>query len=216
PKELADTHLLYIHAHPPGSIVTAKKPVKNLEDLKGLRIRCTGLSSKIVEALGAVPVAMPKGDQYDSLLKGVVDGTTASVNELKGWRLAEVAKYTTFYPKVGYVTAMFIAMNKSKWDSLPSDVRKTMTEVSEEWVEYTGKKWNVIEVEGYGVGKQKGHEVIPLAQEEGARWEKAIAPLFENYVKNMEGKGLPGKEALEYRNQLIEKYNKQYPQVKFE
>jgi hypothetical protein len=31
-----------------------------------------------------------------------------------------------------------------------------------------------------------------------------------------EAKGLPGKEALEYRNQLIEKYSNIYPEIKFE
>jgi TRAP-type C4-dicarboxylate transport system substrate-binding protein len=216
PKELADSHILYIHAHPPGSIITAKKPVKTLEDLKGLRIRCTGLSSKIVEALGGVPVAMPKGGQYDAMMKGVVDGTTGSVNELKGWRLAEVAKYTTYYPKVGYVTAMFITMNKSKWNSLPEDIKKIITEVSEEWLEYTGKKWNEIEVEGYKYGTQKGHQVISLPAAEGKRWEEAIQPLYDDYVKAMEAKGLPGKEALEYRNQLIEKYTKEFPPVQLQ
>ncbi len=213
PKELADSHILYIHAHPPGSIITAKKPVKTLEDLKGLRIRSTGLSSKIVEALGGTPVAMSKGGQYDAMMKGVVDGTTGSLNELKGWRLSEVAKYTTFYPKVGYVTAMFITMNKSKWDALPEDMKETLTEVSEEWLEYTGRKWNEIEIEGYKYGKQKGHQVISLSAAEGKRWEEAIKPLFDDYVKSAEAKGLPGKEALAYRNQLIEKYSKEFPSV---
>ena len=216
PKELADSHILYIHAHPPGSIITAKKPVRTLEDLKGLRIRCTGLSSKIIEALGGVPVAMPKGGQYDAMMKGVVDGTTGSLNELKGWRLSEVSKFTTFYPKVGYVTAMFITMNKDKWDALPNDIKKTMTTVSEEWLEYTGNKWNEIEIEGYKFGKEKGHEVISLSAAEGKRWEKAIKPLFDNYVKTMEAKGLPGKEALAYRNQLIEKYTKQFPSIQLQ
>ena len=187
-----------------------------MADLKGLRIRCTGLSSKIVEALGGAPVAMPKGGQYDAMMKGVVDGTTGSLNELKGWRLAEVAKYTTFYPKVGYVTAMFITMNKAKWNSLPNDIKKIITDVSEEWIEVTGNKWNEIELEGYTFGTtQKGHEVIYLSAAEGKKWEAAIKPLFDNYVKAMDAKGLPGKEALEYRNQLIEKYTKQFPPIQF-
>jgi len=207
---------MYLMAHPPGSIVTAKKPVKTLEDLKGLRIRCTGLSAKIVEAFGATPVAMPKGDQYDALLKGVVDGTTASVNELKGWRLAEVAQYTAFYPRVGYVTAMFVSMNKKKWDSLPSDVQKIITEINEEWVTKTGEMWNHIELEGYEVGKEKGHTVIALSPAEGARWEKAIQSLFDAYVKDKGAMGLPAKEALEYRNQLIEKFAKEYAPVKLD
>lgn len=213
PKELSDTHILYVMAHPPGSIITAKKSVRTLEDLKGLRVRCTGLSAKIVESLGAVPVAMPKGDQYDALLKGVVDGTTASVNELKGWRLAEVADYTAFCPRVGYVTAMFVAMNKKKWGSLPSDIQKIITEINEEWVLRTGEMWNRIELEGYKVGKEKGHTVIALSPEECGRWEKAMQPLYEAYVKEKSAMGLPAKEALEYRDRLIEKFEKQYPSI---
>lgn len=216
PKELADSHILYIHAHPPGSIITSKKAVRSLEDLKGLRIRCTGLSSKIIEALGGTPVAMPKGEQYDAMMKGVVDGTTGSLNELKGWRLSEVSKYTTFYPRVGYVTAMFITMNKEKWDELPGDLKKVITEVSEDWIEYTGEKWNEIEVEGYKFGKEKGHELITLTAEEGKRWEQAIQPLYDSYIKAMKAKGLPGEEALAYRNQLIEKYSKEFPSVQLQ
>ena len=48
PKELSDSHILYIHAHLPDSIITSKKPVRTMADLKGLRIRCTGLSSKML------------------------------------------------------------------------------------------------------------------------------------------------------------------------
>lgn len=211
PKELSDIHVLYIHAHIPGVIYTRDKPVRSLEDLKGLRIRSTGLSTKILKNLGATPVAMPKGDQYDALLKGVVDGTVGSPNELKGWRVAEVSKYSTFYPNVGYVTAMFVGMNLEKWNSLPPDIQAVIDQVSNEWVEYSGKAWNNIEVEGIHYGIQKGHEFIRLSPEEGARWEKAIEPAFDEYVKDMKRKNLPGEEALKYRNQLIEKYSKMYP-----
>jgi TRAP-type C4-dicarboxylate transport system substrate-binding protein len=216
PKELSDTHILYIHTHFPGVIFTRDKPVRRLEDLKGLRIRSTGLSSKIVEAFGATPVAMPKGDQYDAMYKGVVDGTTGGVNELKGWRVAEVAKYSIAWPRVGYVTAFFVAMNLGKWRSLPPDVQKVFTDVSKEWPEYHGKTWNSMEVEGYQFGKEKGHQIIYLSPEEGARWEKAVKPLFDDHVKAMEAKGLPGRDALSYRNQLIEKYSKIYPEIRFE
>jgi len=58
PAEVANTHVLYIHAHGPG-LLASKKPVKTLDDLKGLKIRATGLSQKVVEALGGTPVAMP-------------------------------------------------------------------------------------------------------------------------------------------------------------
>lgn len=216
PKELADTHVLYMHAHIPGTITTVKKPVRTLEDLKGLKIRSTGLATKIVEALGATPVAMPKGDQYDAMQKGVVDGTVSSPNELLGWKVAEVAKYSTILLDVGYVTAMFVTMNPNKWNSLPPDIQKIFTEVSKEWVGYTGKEWNRIEIEGFQHGKKVGHTFIYLSPGEQARWVKAVKPLKDNYIKALEAKGLPGKEAVEYRQQIIEKYGKIYPRLKYE
>ena len=216
PKELADTHVLYFHAHIPGTITIVKKPVRTLEDLKGLKIRATGLATKIIEVLGGTPVAMPIGEQYDAMRKGVVDGTVASPNTLLGWKVAEVANYSTILSEVGYVSAMFITMNPDKWNSLPQDIQKIFTEVSQEWVEYTGKVWNEIEIEGYQHGKKVGHTFIYLSPAERIRWMNAVKPLTDNYVKAMEAKGLPGKEALNYRDQLIEKYGKVYPPLKFE
>ena len=61
PAELDGVKVLYVHAHGPGLLHT-KKPVSTLENLKGMKIRSTGLSSKIVESLGGLPVAMPQGE----------------------------------------------------------------------------------------------------------------------------------------------------------
>jgi len=59
PAELNDVKVLYLHAHGPGLLHT-QKPVKTLADLEKMKIRSTGLSAKVVEALGAIPVAMPQ------------------------------------------------------------------------------------------------------------------------------------------------------------
>jgi len=216
PTELADTHVLYLYAHIPGVISTTKKPVRTLEELKGMKIRATGLSAKIVEALGAVPVTMPKEEQYEALRKGTADGTTNAPNELKGWKTAEVCKYTTIVPDVGYVTAFWVGMNLGRWNTLPKDIQKIFTEVSEEWVSRTGERWNEMELEGYKYGKEQGHVFIYPPPEECARWVAACKPLAEKYLKDMEAKGLPGREALDYRQELIEKYGKMYPPLKFD
>ncbi|MCX5871614.1 MAG: TRAP transporter substrate-binding protein DctP, partial [Deltaproteobacteria bacterium] len=85
PKELSDVKVLYLHGHGPG-IFHTKKPVKAMEDLKGMKIRCSGTSAKVVSALGATPVAMPQNEAYDALQKGVVDGVVSPIETLKGWK----------------------------------------------------------------------------------------------------------------------------------
>jgi len=85
PKEFEEVKILYFHAHGPG-ILHTKKPVEKLEDMKGMRIRSTGLSSKVVSALGGIPVAMPMGETYDALKRGMVDGSMAPPESLEGWK----------------------------------------------------------------------------------------------------------------------------------
>jgi TRAP-type C4-dicarboxylate transport system substrate-binding protein len=129
PKELDGVKVLYIHAHGPGLLHTLK-PVQSLQEMKGMKIRSTGLSAKVVEMLGAVPVAMPQGGTYEALQRGVVDGTFTPIETLKSWKQAEVIKYTTDSSGVGYTTAMFVVMNLKKWNALPKDIQEIFEAVS--------------------------------------------------------------------------------------
>lgn len=209
PKELEGVKVLYIHAHGPGLLHT-KKPVKSLEDLKGLRIRSTGLSAKIVEALGAVPVAMPQGDTYESLKKGVVDGTFGPIEVLKGWKQAEVIKYTTDCHGIGYTTAMFVVMNEKKWNSLPNHIKKIFEDVSNEWIDVHGKAWDQLDTEGRQYSISLGNQIIPLSKAENARWRAAVKPILNTYIKQAEEKNIPGKNLVKDAENLIKKYSKVY------
>jgi len=207
PKELDDVKVLYIHAHGPG-LLSTKKPVRVLEDIKGMKIRSTGLSAQIVKTLGGAAVAMPQGDTYEALQKGVVEGTFTPIETLKGWRQAEVIKYTTQCTGVGYTTAMFVVMNPNKWNALPKDLQTIIEEVSEEWVDVHGKTWDRSDDQGREFTLSKGNEIIPLSDEENKRWAEAVQPIIENYISTTEEKGLPGKKAAVQVKELIDKYSK--------
>ncbi|MFO7559588.1 MAG: TRAP transporter substrate-binding protein [Desulfobacterales bacterium] len=203
PEELSGVKVLYIHAHGPGLLHT-KTPVKTLDDMKKMKIRSTGLSAKVVEALGGVPVAMPQGSTYESLQKGVVEGTFGPMEVLKGWRQAEVIKHTTDCSVVGYTTAMFVVMNLDKWNALPADTQKILSDVSDEWIDVHGKTWNEVDLNGreYTLGLK--NTIIELSKEENARWKNAVSPVIEDYKKEVGKKGLSGKQ---YVNELIELIN---------
>ena len=183
PEELNDVKVLYLHAHGPGLLHT-KKPVRKLEDLKGMKIRATGLSAKVVEALGGVPVAMPQGATYEALNKGVVEGTFGPMEVLKGWKQAEVIKYTTECYSVGYTTTFFVVMNLDKWKALPADVQKVFETVSEKYVGVHGKVWDSTDEEGRKYTQSLGNEIIALSDEESARWRKAVEPVINDYITN--------------------------------
>ena len=183
PKELSDVKLLYLHAHGPGLLHT-KKPVKKLEDLKGMKIRATGLSAKIVKALGGVPVAMPQGGTYEALKKGVVEGTFGPMEVLKGWKQAEVIKYTTECYSIGYTTTFFVVMNLDKWNALPADIKKIFDEVSDKYTDVHGNVWDSTDQEGRKYTLSLDNEIISLSDEESARWRKAVEPVINDYITN--------------------------------
>jgi len=209
PKELDDVKVLYLHAHGPGLLHTVK-PVKSLADLKGMKIRSTGLSAKVITALGGTPVAMPQGDTYEAIQRGVVGGTIGPMEVLKGWKQAEVIKNTTECDRVGYTTAMFVVMNPKKWNALSPDIQKIFEDVSSEWIDVHGKTWDDLDQEGRKFSLSLGNKIIPLTKDQKNRWRAAVRPLIGDYVKAMDDKGLPGKPAVQETEKLIKKYAEMY------
>ncbi|MBA4419010.1 MAG: C4-dicarboxylate ABC transporter substrate-binding protein [Syntrophus sp. (in: bacteria)] len=197
PKELDDVKILILSAHGPG-IMHTKKPVNKLEDLKGMKIRATGLAAKIVGNLGGAPVGATMPETYDALRTGVVDGSMAPYEALKGWKWGEVVKFTTENYGSSYTSSMFVIMNKAKWNSLPPDVQKIFDDVSKEWTVKQGALWDEIDKEGLEFAKSKGVKAIHLSKEEDARWAAKVRPLLDEYAKNVKAKGLPGDEALKF------------------
>jgi len=197
PKELDDVKIMYLHAHGPG-ILHTMTPVTKMEELKGMKIRCTGTSMRIASGLGATPVAMPQTETYDALQKGVVVGILSPIETLKGWKFAELIKSTTQNFGSAYSLGMYVAMNKKKWDALPKDAQAAIEKINEEWIEKTGKAWDEFDKIGTDYTLSRGNKIVPLSKEEDERWAKAVQPVLQDYVKNMKEKGLPGDEALKF------------------
>ena len=210
PAEIQGAKILYIHGHGPGILAT-KKPVRSLVDLKGMKIRGTGLSAGIATALGATAVGMPQPETYDALQKGVVEGTFCPIETLKGWKQGEVIESVTDTKAIGYTTAMFVAMNQKSWEALPADLQQILTEVSAEWVDKHGQAWNQADAEGLEFVKGLNREIIALSPEEEARWKAAVEPLVLDYVKRAGEKGLPGAEFLAEIRGLIAAMSAQNP-----
>jgi TRAP-type C4-dicarboxylate transport system substrate-binding protein len=215
PKEFDDVQVQYLHAHPPGHILTVDKPVKTLDDLKGLRIRATGLSAEVITALGAAPVSMPITQTYEPLRRKVVDGTDGSLNTLRYYRFAEVTNYSTLSNVVGYVSTFVIAMNKQKWNSLPDDIKAAFVKVNAEFVQKAADLWNTIELDGYKFAKEKGHTFIVLSPEEEKRWQETALPVVrKNFLDRAAKAGVAGDKVIDARDKLMSELSAKFPPIK--
>lgn len=198
PKEFDQTKIMYFNAHGPGLLQTRSKAVKKLEDLKGLKIRSTGMSAEVVKALGGTPVPMPMPDSYQALQKGVVDGSVHPVETNKGWKTGEVLKYLILNYSSSYTTTFFVTMNKDKWNSIGADDQKIIEEANVEWAKKHGEAWDSSDVEGLEFFMSfKGNEQIEQDADESARWAAAVAPVIEGYAKKITGQGVDGQKVVD-------------------
>jgi TRAP-type C4-dicarboxylate transport system substrate-binding protein len=106
------------------------KPVKGLDDLKGLKIRCSPTLVGFLKKIGANPVVIPPPEVYTALERGVVDGFTWPAGLIKDWGWEKVTKCVV-QPGV-YNGANVLVMNKKKWDEIPADLQKLLIEAEDE------------------------------------------------------------------------------------
>jgi TRAP-type transport system periplasmic protein len=203
PREFDQVKMLFFMSASPGLLHT-KRPVKKLEDLHGMKVRCLGGSAaKVLKALGAVPIVIPTSDTYDALRKGIVDGVVAAWDSLETLKWGEILPYTTvsYYGAVG--APGFVVMNKSKWDNLDAGVQKIINQMSYEYAEKLSRLWDEKDQSTIKKWKAKNHVSIFLSGEEEKRWAKAVTPLYDGYVKEKSARGLPAGEALEFCRQWV-------------
>jgi TRAP-type C4-dicarboxylate transport system substrate-binding protein len=214
PKELDKFKILWWHANSPSMLIT-KKPVRKIEDLKGMTIRAPGLQGDIIKAMGATAAPTPIMETYDALSKGVIDGTFNPFETLKTFKFAEVAKYVTVASPTGSSYPFFVAMTKKKYNSLPTDVRETLDLLAGQYRERMAMMWNAIEFPGKAFGEKIGVEYIEISGAEEAKFQAAADMVVENYVKKMIGKGFAETEVRGWLKYLKDRSAKMLELQKF-
>jgi C4-dicarboxylate-binding protein DctP len=110
------------------NFLSAKGPVRTVEDLKGVKTRVMNmpLFLSIWRAAGAAPVGMDYGEVYTSLQTKVIDAVEINVSSLESERFWEPAKHFTYTGHYFFTGA--IVYSKTKFDALPADIQKIMVD----------------------------------------------------------------------------------------
>ncbi|NLY38322.1 MAG: TRAP transporter substrate-binding protein DctP [Firmicutes bacterium] len=205
PQEIPDElEFMWVHSPAPGCLLTTK-PVSTLEDLKGLQFRCDSVHNDGLAALGATPVAMTMPEAYEALSKNIIDGVLGNTEPLIGWSLYEITDYIVEVPCL-YSTPPVLIFNKKSWNSLPPDLQETIRKVNEEHFEAISTVFDDIYVEGMKFGLENGLKTIQLTDDEYERWIEKLQVCKEKYAEDLNKKGLPGDEAIQKLEELVQKY----------
>jgi len=147
--------------------IYVKKPIKTLEELKGLRVACGSMPGSWVSALGMTRLKMPAGERYTAMERGIADAAANSLEGAVGASYHEVVKY--WIDHGAYAVDHWILMNPKKLKSLPEHLQKLVTDTAREMEpEYERLTRKVREEARQGLMKG-GMKPITLAPEVGKK-----------------------------------------------
>ncbi|MDR2239372.1 MAG: TRAP transporter substrate-binding protein [Zoogloeaceae bacterium] len=211
--EFKGVKVLIAHVHDGSELHFVKQNVATLEDIKGLKVRAaTRINSRMLAAIGAVPVQMPVPQVPEALAKGVIDGASLPWEVVPGLKVQEVTKFHTEVgpgkPKVSN-SIFVVAMNEAKYNSLPADLKKVIDANSGvEASVWAGEVWDGTVAPGRKTATDRGNTITILSDAEFQRWEKATASVDDEWIKDVSAKGADGKKLLEAAKALLNQYDK--------
>ncbi|MEQ5778114.1 MULTISPECIES: TRAP transporter substrate-binding protein [unclassified Thalassospira] len=210
-SDYKDFKVLALFTHEGGLIHTLDKPVRSLDDLKGLRLRTPSPAvSAMLESYGASPVGLPPSAIYENLQKGNIDGLVTTWDLVNAVKANELLKYHT--DAGAYVAGFYFLMNQKKFESLPEDVRKAIDEISgDPLVAKFGDWWDKWEAAGKADAVKHGNEIIEIDDKTRAEWKDAVQPMIKDYLEGLKAKGVKDPEAIYKRAQeLVAQFDTKY------
>ena len=172
--------VLALWAMGPPVLLTRDRPVRTLEDLRGLKIRVSSRGDiPFIEALGASAVMEPATVLHQNLSTGVLDGIAISPSAIVPMGLYEPANYlTTWLPLSG--AALVLIMNRETYQSLSERERGWIDAASAVSISRRGAH-GYAEARRLGLrrAEEEGVKIIELTEEQRSRFERAVVPAVE-------------------------------------
>ncbi|MBL6951132.1 MAG: TRAP transporter substrate-binding protein DctP [Alphaproteobacteria bacterium] len=183
------------------------KRIETTADMKGVKMRISGLNAKALQVFGAVPTMVTAPDGYNALDRGTIDSFGFPYSYAFGaYKLYEVSKYVT--EGLGMSGFMCLqTVNNDAWNATPDAVKKAMpaaqqTAIKNMITAYTeaDKKWIPL--------FHKRLEVVKVDPSVRAELASGAGKIWAEWATEQDGKGRPGTEMLNFVKSLVAKHGK--------
>lgn len=163
-------------------LVSAKDPIRSIDDLKGMKMRVmeNKVHLDVFNSLGANASPLAFGEVYSALSQGTFDMLDSTASYVMSQSFYEVVDYFTvtnhfFHPAVTFI-------NKDVYDSMPEDLQQVLHEASDTISTLHRELIFELEEEDHQRMIEEGVEVIELSDEELAKFREAVQPIYEKYA----------------------------------
>jgi len=157
------------------NLISTKKPLKTLEDLKGLIVGCDNPSSaNLIAALGGSGIVVDFSEDYSNLQKGVINAKTSALQYMLIAKLYEVARYCTVFHGLGSLYS--ININAEIYDAMPHDIRDILDEEMGSLAQELSRYYVTLSYDLADVLEAKGVRYYHLPPAERERWRSLVFP----------------------------------------
>jgi len=206
--EFKDVKILGTWVHGPG-MLHVNKEVKTPADMEGLKIRGGSRTvNTLLEKMGATPVGMPVPAVPEGLSKGVIDGTTIPWEVTAALKVPElVNNHTEFEGNALYTLTFVLAMNKDRYEGLPADLQKVIDDNSGlEFSIFAGGTQADSDGPARALAVENGNNIVTVSGDDLKAWQDAAAPIYDEWVADMESKGIDGQALIDEARALMDAY----------
>jgi TRAP-type C4-dicarboxylate transport system substrate-binding protein len=181
------------------------KRIASVDDMKGVKMRIVGLNAKALQAFGAVPTMVTAPEAYEALQRGTIDSFGFPYAYTFGaYKLHEVSKFATEGMAMsGFLC--FSGVSLAAWDKLPDNLKSKLKQVQELAGTALKKAYKEADEKWIPIFKQK-LEVVEFPAAERAKLIAASGQVWEDWVKEQEAAGRPGREILNFVKAEVAKY----------
>jgi TRAP-type transport system periplasmic protein len=165
-------------------VTNSKRPIKVPADLQGIKLRVPEgkWRVKMFQAYGANPSPMKFSELFTALQTGVMDGQENPFTQIYSAKLQEVQKYLSL---TGHVyTPAYLTVGKTKWETLPPDVRKILEDTARETQAYVYEQAAKDDADLLARLKQGGMQVNDVDKD---AFINASKPIYEEFGKEVPG-----------------------------
>jgi tripartite ATP-independent transporter DctP family solute receptor len=190
--EIGDEVLKKLSEHPTAQLIglcwmnagtrnlyNSKKPVKTIDDLKGLKIRMMGnpLFVDTMNALGGNGVAMGFDQLINAMQTGVVDGAE---NNYPSYATGQHFRYAKYYSLTGHLMIPeILVFSKKTWETLGKEDQELIRKLAKEAQLEERKLWYEMEEKSIKQIKESGAEIIEIADKKP--FQDAVKPVWDKY-----------------------------------
>jgi len=179
--ESPNTHLVGLAFMDAGArnLYDTKKPIKDIADVKGLKVRVMGnpMFVDMMNAIGGNGVAMGYDQVFSALQTGVVDGAENNPPSFYFDNHYQVAKFYTLTEHL--IVPEILVFSRPTWDTLSKDDQALIKKLAREAQLEERRLWNEKEQQAIDKMKAAGIEIITISDK--TSFQKAVKPVWDKY-----------------------------------